>query len=201
MSVKLKIREIKPSSSSASSSTTSGCNPNLDGLGSACSDGSSSSGLTSRTNNLGVRAGRFGHLKLILLFLFKLVVKFWSICTTALFIIFLIFWFYGGLITLLLVIIASLGLLYHGQDMLIYYPQQPRNARIYVDMPSLLKLPFESSYLQTKDGTSIHVVLIKQPSYSSVTAPTVIFFHGNAGNIGHRYIIIFINSLQYYTCI
>lgn len=109
MSVKLKIREIKPSSS-ASSSTTSGCNPNLDGLGSSCSDGSSSSGLTSRTNNnLGVRAGRFGHLKLILLFLFKLVVKFWSICTTALFIIFLIFWFYGGLITLLLVIIASLG--------------------------------------------------------------------------------------------
>ncbi|CAE1279816.1 ABHD13 [Acanthosepion pharaonis] len=92
----------------------------------------------------------------------------------------------GGLITLLLVIISLLGLLYHGQDMLVYYPQQPRNARIYVEMPSLLKLPYESSYLQTKDGTSIHVVLIKQPHYNFVNVPTVIFFHGNAGNIGHR---------------
>lgn len=196
MSVKLKIREVKsPSSNSSATSTGGGCGQGSDGTPtSTCGATGAGANVTSvggnsRSNFFGNSLRRFktfSHLKLISLFLFRLVVKFWSVCTTALFIILLIFWFYGGLITLLLVIISLLGLLYHGQDMLVYYPQQPRNARIYVEMPSLLKLPYESSYLQTKDGTSIHVVLIKQPHYNFVNVPTVIFFHGNAGNIGHR---------------
>ena len=121
MSVKLKIREVK--SPSSNSSTTS----NGGGAGSQGSDGTPTStcgatgaganvtsvGGNSRSNffgnNLLGRFKTFSHLKLISLFLFRLVVKFWSVCTTALFIILLIFWFYGGLITLLLVIISLMG--------------------------------------------------------------------------------------------
>lgn len=192
MSVKLKIREVKsPSSNSSASAGGGGATSSSDVNGTSSGTCTVAAGVTNtkynyfRNTSLG-RSKTFGHLKLISLFLFRLVVKFWSACTTALFIILLIFWFYGGLITLLLVIISILGLLYHGQDMLVYYPQQPRNARIYVEMPNILKLPFESSYVETKDGTTIHIVLIKQPHYNFVNVPTVIFFHGNAGNIGHR---------------
>lgn len=76
------------------------------------------------------------------------------------------------------------GILYSMQDYLLYYPEQPPSARLYVDMPSLMNMPYESHFVKTKDGERINMVLVK---HNQTTAPTVIFFHGNAGNIGHRY--------------
>uniref|UniRef100_A0A182ZN96 Peptidase S9 prolyl oligopeptidase catalytic domain-containing protein n=1 Tax=Biomphalaria glabrata TaxID=6526 RepID=A0A182ZN96_BIOGL len=49
--------------------------------------------------------------------------------------------------------------------------------------PEAFQMPYENHFIRTKDGTRINVVLIKQMQRSTLT---VIFFHGNAGNIGHR---------------
>jgi abhydrolase domain-containing protein 13 len=45
-------------------------------------------------------------------------------------------------------------------------------------------LPFENHKIRCSDGVSIHAWLILQPQ--PMNAPTLIFFHGNAGNIGLR---------------
>jgi pimeloyl-ACP methyl ester carboxylesterase len=47
-----------------------------------------------------------------------------------------------------------------------------------------MDLPFEEYFLQCDDGVMIHTWLIPQKDRKS--APTVVFFHGNAGNIGNR---------------
>ena len=75
------------------------------------------------------------------------------------------------------------GVFYNAQDMLLYYPDQPPHSRLYVEMPNLVGLPFESHFTKTKDGVKINLVLIK---HSNPNAPTFVYFHGNAGNIGHR---------------
>ena len=38
----------------------------------------------------------------------------------------------------------------------------------------------------SRDGTQLHLFLIKQPGEQSKKVPTILYFHGNAGNIGHR---------------
>jgi len=70
--------------------------------------------------------------------------------------------------------------------MLLYYPDQPANSRLYVESPSIFGLPYENIFIKTSDGVKLHTVFIKQPEHKLNTAHTVIFFHGNAGNIGHR---------------
>ena len=76
------------------------------------------------------------------------------------------------------------GLLYNVQDKLLYYPDQPPTARLFVESPAILGLPFENVFVKTSDGVRINLVFIKCPVISQ--APTVIYFHGNAGNVGHR---------------
>ena len=61
--------------------------------------------------------------------------------------------------------------------------------------PAEYHLPYEEAWIDGPDGTRTHGWLILQPSPSS--SPTVIFFHGNAGNIGYR--LPNCKSL-YYTC-
>ena len=77
----------------------------------------------------------------------------------------------------------SPGLLYHAQDMLLYHPESPPDSRMMVVTPDAFQMPFENHFIRTRDGTTINVVLIKQMHRASYT---VVFFHGNAGNIGHR---------------
>jgi len=59
----------------------------------------------------------------------------------------------------------------------VFYPVGPIAAT-----PRELGLPFEDVYIQTRDNVKIHGWLIKAPSAKS----TLIFLHGNAGNIGDR---------------
>jgi hypothetical protein len=47
--------------------------------------------------------------------------------------------------------------------------------------PADHSLPYENHYIVCEDGIVIHGWLITQPNKSKV--PTLIFFHGNAGNI------------------
>ena len=112
--------------------------------------------------------------------------KFWRICGAAILILILIYWMYGGIIILILLIVTVIGGLYHYQDSLLYYPEQPESARVFVQTPSSLGLPYENICLTTKDGCRIVGYFIKQPTATIGQAPTVLYFHGNAGNIGHR---------------
>lgn len=59
----------------------------------------------------------------------------------------------------------------------VFYPARPLFAT-----PEDLGIAFEDVYIQTEDRVRVHGWLIKAPSARS----TVIFLHGNAGNIGDR---------------
>jgi len=88
------------------------------------------------------------------------------------------------------------GALYVKQDKLLYFPEIggiPRrpadNPRGYRS-PAERQLPFESHRIPTADGVHIHAWLILAAHADTTTqakrAPTILFFHGNAGNIGLR---------------
>ncbi len=114
--------------------------------------------------------------------------RFWRLCSAAMLTLLLLYWLYGGITTFLLLTAAVLGVLYFYQDALLYFPDQPESSRVFVQTPHKFGLPFENFYLKTRDGIRINVMLIKQPAPRLAVAPTVLFFHGNAGNIGHRLI-------------
>jgi hypothetical protein len=65
---------------------------------------------------------------------------------------------------------------------LIYYPHFP--TRQHEQTPNALGFAFEDVHLKTQDGTKVHGWFV--PCQSSPNAPTVLFLHGNAGNISHR---------------
>ena len=115
-----------------------------------------------------------------------IILRFWRACSAAVLTLFLLYWLYGGVVIFLLFTAAVLGALYHYQDALLYFPEQPETSRVFVQNPSVLGLPYENLYLKSQDGTRINVVFIKQPPLMQACAPTVLFCHGNAGNVGHR---------------
>lgn len=115
----------------------------------------------------------------------SIIMRFWALSGAAVLAILLLYWLYGGWLAFCLLCFAVTGILYHAGDWLLYHPDQPANSRLYVPSPKVFNIPFENLYLRTKDGVQINVVLMKHASDSSQT-PTVIFLHGNAGNIGHR---------------
>lgn len=47
-------------------------------------------------------------------------------------------------------------------------------------------MPYETITIPTADNEKLHGYLITQLQNSN-ECPTLVFFHGNAGNIGHRY--------------
>lgn len=47
-------------------------------------------------------------------------------------------------------------------------------------LPSEQGLPFEEYYIQTADGAVLHSWLIPRPD--RISAPTIVYFHGNAGS-------------------
>jgi len=94
--------------------------------------------------------------------------------------------FSTGIATLLI------GLLYAKQESMLYFPEigdLPRrtssNPRYYRS-PSEYQIPFESHTIRCDDGVSIHAWLLLQKDSITERSPTIIFFHGNAGNIGMR---------------
>lgn len=92
------------------------------------------------------------------------------------------------------VVALAMGVLYVKQESLLYFPsiggvprhpsQNPRRYR----SPSEHNVPFETHMIPCADGTTIHSWLLYHPENSSQKkkVPTIIFFHGNAGNIGLR---------------
>ena len=87
------------------------------------------------------------------------------------------------------VLAAGVALLYHHQDKLLYFPQVPTRdytpvpPRITVERPDIqLDLVHEDVHFVATDGVKLHGWFIRHPDRPS-TAPTVLFFHGNAGSM------------------
>lgn len=72
------------------------------------------------------------------------------------------------------------------QDNLLYHPEIPQHSRIYVPMPSMYKMPFETVHIRSTDNVILHAFWIRHPGQTGMLVPTIIYFHGNAGNMGHR---------------
>ena len=70
-------------------------------------------------------------------------------------------------------------LLFFSQSRLVYYPESGREI---IATPAQLGLPFEDISLKTSDGISLHGWFIP----AAQPRGTVLFLHGNAGNISHR---------------
>lgn len=128
----------------------------------------------------------------------KLVSWSWEACRVSLLILILTFHLYGGFFLLALIFASVAGLLYKFQDVLLYFPDQPSSSRIYVPLPT--GIPYENVYIRTKDGVKLNLILLRytggdvppsgaascQSATPSSAPPTILYFHGNAGNIGHR---------------
>lgn len=80
---------------------------------------------------------------------------------------------------------SFLASLYGFQDALLYQPNEPDTARTIVQTPDVFHMPYETITIDTSDNEKLHGFLIKQPTRTN-ERETLIFFHGNAGNIGHR---------------
>lgn len=77
---------------------------------------------------------------------------------------------------------AGLAALFAFQERILYHPDIP--TREYEISPSDLAMRYSDEEIVTEDGIKLHAWLIRHHNTSSV--PTFIYFHGNAGNIGHR---------------
>jgi fermentation-respiration switch protein FrsA (DUF1100 family) len=85
--------------------------------------------------------------------------------------------------------IAALGsgLLYFKQNELIYQRSFPPGSRTDVPIPSRFGITnAESIELPTPDGETLHAYLLRPSNTSLSKNITILLFHGNAGNIGHR---------------
>lgn len=79
------------------------------------------------------------------------------------------------------------SLLYFKQKALIYPSHMPPNARTEVPRPSEVGLKdFEELVIPTPDGEKLSAFYIRGPRRGRNSNTTVLMFHGNAGNIGHR---------------
>ena len=87
----------------------------------------------------------------------------------------------------------AVGALYYFQDNLLYYPamgdlplrtsENPRGYR----SPAEHGIEFEDVMIgTTTPNVKIHAWLLLRSDHSRSRPPTLIFFHGNAGNIGFR---------------
>ena len=85
--------------------------------------------------------------------------------------------------------LAAVGssLLYFRQNDIIYPAGLPAGARTQVPTPDQFGIHDSKSLtLPTPDGQNLHAYLIKPPNAQLQKNITLLTFHGNAGNIGHR---------------
>lgn len=79
------------------------------------------------------------------------------------------------------------ALLYFKQKALIYPANIPANARTDVPRPSQYDFKdYEELIIPTDDGEKLSAFYIRGPRGGHNSKVTVLMFHGNAGNIGHR---------------
>lgn len=76
---------------------------------------------------------------------------------------------------------------------MVYNIYNPEDSRVNVANPKMFGHDYENLFIHTvNDYVRIHFQLVKQPD--SKKCPTLIYFHGNSGNVGHR----LENALDFY---
>lgn len=79
------------------------------------------------------------------------------------------------------------GLLYFKQNEIIYPRNIPAGARTQVPEPKDFQIESsESLKIPSPDNESLHAYLLRAPNAALRKNVTVLMFHGNAGNVGHR---------------
>ncbi|PAA79457.1 hypothetical protein BOX15_Mlig033124g3, partial [Macrostomum lignano] len=91
----------------------------------------------------------------------------------------------GGLVAFAVLLLGALLGLLSLEAYLVYCRNEPPESRYFVDHPSRYGLPSQTVFLDSGRGARLHCYFIKQPG-DSTRLPTLLFLHGNAGNIGHR---------------
>uniref|UniRef100_A0A8C5KC32 Serine aminopeptidase S33 domain-containing protein n=1 Tax=Jaculus jaculus TaxID=51337 RepID=A0A8C5KC32_JACJA len=74
--------------------------------------------------------------------------------------------------------------LFGGIILLLLIAEKPSSSHLYVPMPT--GIPRDDIFIRNKDGVCLNLILVSYTKDNSPYSPTVIYFHGNAGNIGHR---------------
>ncbi|CAF1238336.1 unnamed protein product [Rotaria sordida] len=119
------------------------------------------------------------------LILFKIIQEISLTFGLSLFLLYLFYQLLGNFLLIIFIVCGVLFTLYGLQDALLYQPNEPDTARTIVLTPDLFQMPYETITIETSDNEKLHGYLIKQNHHSN-ECETLIFFHGNAGNIGHR---------------
>jgi hypothetical protein len=87
------------------------------------------------------------------------------------------------LLNLAIMILSAYALLaavlFFAQSHLVYFPQMGRE---HIATPEQQGLSYESVDIPTSDGQTLHAWFVPAEDATG----TVLFFHGNAGNISHR---------------
>lgn len=79
------------------------------------------------------------------------------------------------------------GLLYFKQNEIVYPRNLPAGARNQVPEPKDFQIEnAESLKITTPDNESLHAYLLRASNVALRERITILMFHGNAGNIGHR---------------
>ena len=83
------------------------------------------------------------------------------------------------------ILLAFLGHKYrHLQDEMLYQRAQPERSNADCDVPSMYGIPSsEALHIETGDGVTIRGYIMRPPGEA---IGTLVYFHGNAGNVGHR---------------
>eukprot|EP00005_Dracoamoeba_jomungandri_P002186 CAMPEP_0174255278 /NCGR_PEP_ID=MMETSP0439-20130205/4628_1 /TAXON_ID=0 /ORGANISM="Stereomyxa ramosa, Strain Chinc5" /LENGTH=306 /DNA_ID=CAMNT_0015337395 /DNA_START=49 /DNA_END=969 /DNA_ORIENTATION=- len=93
----------------------------------------------------------------------------------------------GTVVMVVSVIVGSIGVgIYFLQNKLVYFPQVPLDARTFF-LPAAdfqLEDVLEEVFIKTSDGLTLQTYLFKHSK--STIVPTIIYFHGNAGNLSYR---------------
>ncbi|KAI9313421.1 hypothetical protein BX666DRAFT_686574 [Dichotomocladium elegans] len=99
-----------------------------------------------------------------------------------------------------IITLALSTLLYYYQCELLYPAFFPPGSRSTVARPAQYGLPDKEEILVTRDGVRIRsYVLIQRGDDVAIQSPTLLCFHGHAGNMGHRLPIaqVFYRQLGY----
>ncbi|BET02686.1 Abhydrolase domain-containing protein [Nesidiocoris tenuis] len=113
--------------------------------------------------------------------------KCWRLIVTCLVFFIFVYWLFGALFAFLILNLAIAVCFFLTQDYLLFHPDDNNyQSRRSVLTPTSVQLPFLNLFVRSLDGTLIHMFFIRQPEPAGSSAPTLVFFHGNAGNMGHR---------------
>ncbi|KAK7872286.1 hypothetical protein R5R35_012129 [Gryllus longicercus] len=134
------------------------------------------------TPSMGVTLGATKLLRILA----GVVMRCWALAGAAVLACLLLYWAYGGLMAFLLLCFATTGILYHSEDGLLFHPELPAHSRVFVPVPSMFGLPYENVFVRSGDGTLLHMFFIHHAGLAGERLPTIMFLHGNAGNMGHR---------------